>query len=149
MKVFVGADHRGYELKNQVREHLAHQQGFEVEDEGAIELDKHDDYPQYAFAVAAKVLGEEDPVYGVLVCGSGQGMAIAANKVSGIRAALVWSPAEARAARRDDNANVLVLPADMIDPETALAIVDDFLSEKFSGEDRHKRRLKQIEEIYG
>ena len=149
MKVFLGADHKGFELKNQVSEHLAHQEGFEVKDCGALTLVEDDDYPQYAFTVTAKVLGEEDPVFGILVCGSGQGMAMAANKVPGIRAALVWSPAEARAARHDDNCNVLVLPADMIDVDTALAVVDDFLSETFSGEERHKRRLKQIEDIYG
>jgi len=148
MKIFIGADHNGFELKNQVREHLEHN-GFDSEDVGAMTLDKDDDYPQYAFAVTAKVIGEEDPVFGILVCGSGQGMAIAANRVAGIRAALVWSPAEARAARRDDNANVLVLPATMIDTDTALAIVDDFLDQKFSGEPRYQRRLDQIEEVYG
>jgi ribose 5-phosphate isomerase B len=148
VKIFVGADHNGFALKNQVREHLEHT-GFDSEDVGAITLDKDDDYPQYAFAVATKVVGEEDPVFGVLVCGSGQGMAIAANRVAGIRAALVWSPAEARAARRDDNANILVLPANMIDADTALTIVDEFLDQKFSSEPRYQRRLEQIEEVYG
>lgn len=148
MKLFVGADHNGFELKNQVREHLEHG-GFDSEDVGAITLDPDDDYPQYAFAVTTKVVGEEDPAFGILVCGSGQGMAIAANRVPGIRAAVVWSPAEARAARRDDNANVLVLPANMIDVDTTLAIVDDFLNQKFATEPRYQRRLKQIEDIYG
>jgi ribose 5-phosphate isomerase B len=148
MKVFIGADHNGFEMKNQVREHLEHN-GFDNEDIGAMTLDQDDDYPQYAFAVTAKVVGEEDPVFGILVCGSGQGMAIAANRVSGIRAALVWSPAEARSSRRDDDANVLVLPADMIDTDTALAIVDNFLHQKFSSEPKYRRRLEQIEDIYG
>lgn len=148
MKVFIGADHNGFEMKNQVREHLEHN-GVDSEDVGAITLDKDDDYPQYAFAVTAKVIGEEEPVFGILVCGSGQGMAIAANRVAGIRAALVWSAAEARASRRDDNANVLVLPANMIDSDTALAIVDEFLDQKFSDEPRYQRRLDQIEEVYG
>jgi ribose 5-phosphate isomerase B len=147
MKVFVGADHRGYELKNQVCEHLRHR-GFSVEDEGALTLDNHDDYPKYAYTVVTKVLGE-DGSFGILICGSGQGMAMAANKVRGVRAALAWSPAEARAARHDDDANVLVLPADMIDVDTALAVTEDFLREKFSGEERHRRRLEQIEELYG
>jgi ribose 5-phosphate isomerase B len=148
MKVFIGTDHNGFELKNQVREHLEHS-GFDMEDEGAMTLDPDDDYPQYAFAVTAKIVGEEVPVFGILVCGSGQGMAIAANRVAGIRAALVWSPAEARAARRDDDANVLVLPANMIDTDTALAIVDEFLDQKFSTNPRYRRRLEQIEEVYG
>ena len=146
MKVFLGADHKGYEMKNQVREHLAHQEGYEVEDLGAITLEEGDDYPTYAYSVVTKVLGE-DEARGILVCGSGQGMAMAANKVHGIRAALVWSTAEARAARRDDDANVLVLPANMIDIDTALAICNDFMSEKFSGEERHKRRIEQMEKF--
>ena len=149
MKIFMGADHRGFELKNQIREHLAHQEGYEVEDEGALSHEPGDDYPKYAYMVATKVLGEEDPVFGILICGSGQGMAIAANKMNGMRAALAWSPAVARAARHDDNANILVLASDMIDTDTALAIVDDFLQEKFSGDDSDKRRIQQIEEIYG
>jgi ribose 5-phosphate isomerase B len=147
MKIFLGADHKGYELKNVIREHLQHH-GYDVADKGALTLEAGDDYPKYAYTVATAVLGEEE-AFGVLVCGSGQGMAMAANRVRGIRAALVWSPAEGRAARRDDNANVLVLPADMIDVDTALAITDDFLEQKFSGEERHQRRLDQIEELYG
>jgi ribose 5-phosphate isomerase B len=147
MKVFTGADHRGFELKNQLREQLQHA-GHEVEDEGALTLDQQDDYPRYAYTVTTKVLGEDGSL-GLLVCGSGQGMAMAANKVRGIRAALVWSPAEARAARHDDNANILVLPADMIDGDTARAIVDEFVTTEFSGEERHRRRLEQIEELYG
>lgn len=149
MKFYLGADHKGFALKNQVREHLTHQ-GHSVEDEGALTFEKDDDYPQYAYAVATKMLGEEDgQALGILVCGSGQGMAMAANRVHGIRAALVWSTKEAKAARHDDDANILVLAADMTDPETALEIVDAFVHEKFSGLERHERRLKQIEELYG
>ncbi len=147
MNVYLGADHKGYELKNVIREHLEHK-NFDVKDKGAIIYEKGDDYPKYAYAVSTAVLGDDDG-RGILVCGSGQGMAMAANKVRGIRAALAWSPAESRAARHDDDANVLVLPADMIDQETALAIVDDFMDQKFSGEERHQRRLDQIEQLYG
>lgn len=150
MKIYIGSDHRGYDLRNQVREHLVHR-GYEVELVGDEVKDEHDDYPPIAYAVTTKVLGEEDQdqARGILVCGSGQGMAIAANRVRGIRAAIAWSPAEVRAARNDDDANVLVLPADMIDEETALAVVDDFFEQKFSGEERHRRRIEQIEELYG
>ncbi|HSX41658.1 MAG TPA: RpiB/LacA/LacB family sugar-phosphate isomerase [Candidatus Saccharimonadales bacterium] len=149
MVVFLGSDHKGFEMKNQVLDHLAHK-GIGVEDEGAVTFNKDDDYPKYAFSVCTKLLGEGDgEAYGILLCGSGQGMAMAANKVPGIRAALVWSPQEARAARHDDDANVLVLPANMIDIDTALAVVDAFIDQKFSGLERHKRRLEQIEEIYG
>ena len=148
MLVYLGADHKGFELKNAIREHL-HHKGINFEDKGAISADPDDDYPQYAYAVATEVLGGDEETRGILVCGSGVGMSIAANRVRGIRAGLVWSPAEARAARRDDDINVLVLAADMIDVDTAMAIIDDFIEEKFDGKERHKRRLEQIEELYG
>ncbi|TAK89533.1 RpiB/LacA/LacB family sugar-phosphate isomerase [Patescibacteria group bacterium] len=149
MKVFIGSDHRGYELKNQIREHLVHK-GYDVSVVGGEVKDDNDDYPPISYEVTSKLLGEDDgTARGVLVCGSGQGMAIAANRVRGIRAALAWSPAEVRAARNDDDANVLVLPADMLDVDTALAVVDVFFEQKFSGEERHQRRIDQIEELYG
>src|ERR1019366_163513 len=109
MKLYLGADHAGYELKNALREHLFHL-GYEVEDLGAETLDTEDDYPRYAYAVAVKVLGGDDD-RGILVCGSGQGMSIAANRVNGIRATLAWSDESAIASRRDDDSNVLVLPS--------------------------------------
>lgn len=149
MKIYLGADHGGWELKNKIREHLVHHQ-FEVEDLGAPTLVDGDDYPQYAYAVAAAVLGDtdEDP-RGILVCGSGEGMAIAANRVGGIRAAVIWSPEVARESRRDNDSNVLSLPERFIDEDTALAIVDAWLDQEFSGEERHQRRIDQIEELYG
>ena len=147
MKVFLAADHAGFELKNAVREHLFHQ-GYEVEDLGAETLAEHDDYPQYAYEVTTKVLGE-DGSRGILVCGSGQGMAIAANRVRGIRAAVIWSVDGAKETRQDNDSNVLSLPARMITQEEALAITDAWLKESFSGEARHQRRLEQIEELYG
>lgn len=149
MKVFLGADHNGYELRNQIREHLAHQ-GHEVEVVGSEVQNEADDYPPIAYEATAKLLGEEDgQARGILICGSGQGMAIAANRVRGIRAAVAWSTAETRSARHDDDVNMLVLAADFTDNDTALAIVDSFLHEKFSGEERHQRRINQIEELYG
>ncbi len=146
-RVFIGADHGGFEYKNQIREHLIHQ-GYEVEDVGALTLDPQDDYPQYAYAVATKILGEEVPAFGILICRGGQGMAMAANRVSGIRAAVAWSPEVAQKTREDNNANVVSLPGDMIDIDTSLEIVDTFLAEPFSGEDRHARRVKQIEDLF-
>lgn len=148
MLVYLGADHKGFELKNAIREHL-HHKGVSFEDKGAITKEGGDDYPQYAYSVVTEVLGGDDDTRGILVCGSGIGMSIAANRVRGIRAGLAWSAAEVRAARRDDDINVLVLAADMIDVDTALALVDEFLEQEFSGEERHRRRLDQIEELYG
>lgn len=147
MKVYLGADHAGFELKNRIREHLAHN-GYEVEDIGPHTLDLEDDYPKYTYLVSTKVLGEDDS-RGILVCGSGQGVCMAANRVRGIRAALVWSQELARETRRDNDSNVLCLASRFTDEETALAIVDNWLDEKFSGEERHNRRLDELEELYG
>ncbi len=147
-KIFIGADHGGYDYKNQIREHLVHQ-GYTVEDMGAETLDPADDYPEFAYAVTTKVLGEEEPVFGILVCRGGQGMAMAANRVAGIRAAVVWSKDVAAKSREHNNANVLTLPGDVLDIDTTLEIVDTFLITPFSGDERHVRRLGQIENLFG
>ena len=149
MKIYLSADHAGFEFKNQLREHLVHK-GFDVEDLGPQILDKEDDYPRLAFVTVTKVLGsEDDDPRGILVCGSGQGMAIAANRVAGIRASVIWNEAGARETRADNNSNVLSLPARMISEETAYKIVDTWLKEPFSGAERHVRRLGEIESLYG
>jgi ribose 5-phosphate isomerase B len=149
MKIYLGADHGGYELKNILREHLTHA-GYDIEDVGAHTLDTQDGYPEYAFAVATKVLGSDNnDDLGILMCKSGQGMAIAANRVRGIRAALAWNKATAEHARRDDNANILVLAAAYTDPETCLEAVDAWLNTEFSKDPKYQARLKQIEELYG
>ena len=147
MKIYLGADHRGYELKNALSEHLIHQ-GYEVEDLGAKTLDKEDDYPRYAYDVAVKVLGSDDDL-GILICGSGQGMSIAANRVSGIRATLAWSEETAIAARRDDNSNVLVLPSSYISEDEAFAATENWLKTGFDRDPKYQRRLDELEELYG
>jgi ribose 5-phosphate isomerase B len=149
MKIFLGADHAGFELKTMLSEHLVHT-GYDIEDTGAKTLNEDDDYPRYAYTVASKLLGEEDgTALGVLVCGSGQGMSMAANRVNGVRAALAWDEASARAAREDDNANVLVLPARFVTPETAAAMVDAWLGAEFKADPKYQRRLDELEELYG
>ncbi|HSX14660.1 MAG TPA: RpiB/LacA/LacB family sugar-phosphate isomerase [Candidatus Saccharimonadales bacterium] len=145
MKVFLAADHAGFELKKTIKRHLE-QADFEVEDLGPEELDKDDDYPVKAYDVATKVLGEDD-ARGILVCSSGQGMAIAANRLSGIRASVIWSVDGAKETRLDNDSNVLSLPAQMIDEDTALKIIDTWLATKFSGEERHLRRIKELEDL--
>ena len=147
MKIYLGADHRGYELKNALYEHLVHQ-SYEVEDLGAKTLDKEDDYPRYAYDVAVKVLGGDDDL-GILVCGSGQGMSIAANRVNGVRATLAWNDESAVAARRDDNSNVLVLPASFISEDEAFGAVENWLKTGFSKDPKYQRRLDELEELYG
>lgn len=146
--VYLGADHNGFEFKTVLREHLTHK-GYNIEDVGAHTLDLSDDYPQYAYAVAAKLLGADDEDLGILICASGQGMAIAANRVNGIRAAIAWTPETAVHARRDDNANVLVLAPRYTDQDMMLEIVDAWLSTEFSHDPKYQRRLDQIEELYG
>ena len=149
MQVFVGADHAGFQLKSTVMAHLS-KRGINVEDDGDRELDPGDDYPQFAFTVATKVLGsEDDDPRGILLCGSGQGMCIAANRVRGIRAALCWSEDIARETRNDNNSNVLCIPARTLTEEEALRIIDVWLDTPFSGAARHIRRINEIEELYG
>jgi ribose 5-phosphate isomerase B len=148
MTIYLGADHAGFELKNQISEHLVHR-GIQVYDCGAKTLDQDDDYPRYAYYVASKILGGADDDRGILVCGSGQGMSMAANRVNGVRAALAWDEATARSAVEDDDANVLVLPSRHLDAATALGMVDAWLDADFKLDPKYRRRLDELEELYG
>lgn len=149
MKIFLAADHAGFELKLAVLEHLVHHK-FDVEDMGPYTLEKEDDYPNYAYAVTTKVLGSTDEdARGILICGSGQGMAMAANRVSGIRAALAWNDDIARLARSHEDSNILTLPSRFIDTEEAFRIIDIWLKTSFSKAERHQRRINEIEQLYG
>lgn len=147
--IFIAADHAGFELKNTLLEHLVHH-GHEVEDLGPATLDQEDDYPNYAYKATTKLLGSEaeDP-RAILICGSGQGMAMAANRVSGIRAALAWNEDIARLAREHEDSNVLALPSRFISPEEAIKIADVWLKTDFTKAPRHQRRLDEIEQLYG
>lgn len=146
MKIFLAADHGGFELKNQLREHLFHT-GQEVIDLGPDTLDKDDDYPIKAYDVATRVLGEEDDARGILICRSGQGMAMAANRVSGIRAAVVWNEAVAKETREANDSNVMSLAGDFTSTDEAIKIVDVWLATEFTGEERHQRRIKELEDL--
>lgn len=142
MQIYLGADHRGFELKNQLKAWLE-EAGHTVTDMGAQEYDQNDDYPDYAFAVAEKV---QESGLGIVICGTGAGIAVAANKVPGVRAALIHDSALARATRNDDDINVLALGSDFIDFGKSKAVVKTWFETKFEGAERHKRRLKKIEE---
>lgn len=151
MKIFLGSDHQGFELKHKLFAYLS-KNGYSVEDVGNRTLDPNDDYPQFAQIAALKILGDEDnDARAILVCGGGQGMAMAANRFRGIRAAVVWDANEAKRSRLDNDANVLSLPAHLVneDEKLAYAIVETWLNTKFSGAARHSRRIKEIDEIYG
>ena len=131
MNIFLGADHRGVALKDMLKAYLI-QQGHEVHDAGAEEVNPTDDYPAYAVAVGQAVA--QDPARrGIVVCGSGIGMAIAANKISGIRAAAVTNTTLAKMSRQDDNTNVLSLGTDFLTAEEAKTVVDIWLATEFSG----------------
>lgn len=151
MKIYLASDHQGFELKTQLFGYLS-SHGYEVEDVGNQTLDPNDDYPQFAQMAALKILGDEDPeARAIMVCGGGQGMAIAANRFRGIRAAVVRDAHEAKMSRLDNDANVLSLSAQQLrdDEEAVHGIIETWLNTKFSGAARHQRRIKEIDEIYG
>jgi ribose 5-phosphate isomerase B len=143
MRIRIGSDHAGFALKEVVKAHLL-ARGHDVFDEGPATQDSVD-YPVYAGKVARSVAaGESD--FGVLVCGTGLGMAIAANKVRGVRAVQVSDPEFARMARAHNNANVLTLAGRYTDDTTAARIVDTFLDTPFEG-GRHEQRIEQISDM--
>ncbi|MDO8963386.1 MAG: ribose 5-phosphate isomerase B [Coriobacteriia bacterium] len=143
MRIHIGSDHAGYALKEAVKAKLL-ADGVDVTDVGPASEDSVD-YPLYAAPVARAVAaGEAD--FGVLVCGTGLGMMIAANKVHGVRAVQISDPEFARMARMHNNANVLTLAGRYTDVETAGRIVDTFINTKFEG-GRHTRRLDEIADI--
>ena len=143
MKIAIGADHAGYELKEKIKAHLQ-QQGHKVNDEGTVSNDSVD-YPDFAAKVAHAVKDKRAEL-GVLVCGSGIGMTIAANKVHGIRAANLNNLVEAQLSREHNNANVAAVGARLVTEEDAIQIVDKFLSTPFAG-GRHERRVEKIAEL--
>lgn len=146
MKVYLGADHNGFELKKHLTDFLR-RSGYEVVDEGDKQLKPDDDFPQFAGRVVSAMLAsDEDDPKGILICGSGQGMCMAANRVKGVRASLVWSVEEARLSRNDDNANILCLPASLVDQRAAEVITDVWLRTPFAAAPRFIRRLKQLDE---
>ncbi|MBI4127769.1 MAG: RpiB/LacA/LacB family sugar-phosphate isomerase [Parcubacteria group bacterium] len=146
MKVYFGADHRGFHLKEKLKAFLSGK-GYEVIDLGNDRLEPGDDYTAFALKVANAVAEHPREDRGILLCGSGVGVDITANKIDGIRSALVADEARARTSRTDDDTNVLALPADTIEEALAERIAVAWLTTPFSGTERHQRRLKDIEEI--
>ncbi len=142
-RIALGADHAGYHAKETIKQFLE-QSGYPVDDVGTWS-EESVDYPDFARRVAEKVAGREDQI-GILVCGTGMGMGITANKVPGIRAAVAHDAMTARLAREHNDANVLALGGRVMDDATAIEIVRDFLESKFAG-GRHQRRLDKISEI--
>lgn len=144
MRVYLGTDHAGFDLKEKLVDHLR-RQGHEPVDCGAHTFDPDDDYPPPCIAAATRTVGDPGSL-GIVIGGSGNGEQIAANKVTGIRAALVWSEDTARLAREHNDANVMSIGARNHAEDDALRLVDVFLSTPFSEGERHKRRIAMVDE---
>ncbi|MBN9152853.1 MAG: ribose-5-phosphate isomerase [Microbacterium sp.] len=146
MRIHIATDHAGLEFSTQLQHHLAGQ-GHEIVDHGPIEYDPVDDYPAFCIRAAQAVIRDQEAgieTLGVVFGGSGNGEQIAANKVTGIRAALVWSIATAELAREHNDANVIAIGARQHTFEEAAAFIDRFIATPFSNEERHVRRIAQI-----
>ena len=142
MRVYLGSDHAGFELKSAIVAWLG-EAGHEAVDCGPASYDPEDDYPVYVLRAAKGVIDDPGSL-GVVIGGSGNGEQIASNKVPGIRAALAWTAETARLAREHNDANVLSLGARMYSKHDAVSLVRAFLETPFSGEERHVRRLAMI-----
>jgi ribose 5-phosphate isomerase B len=149
MKIYLGADHNGFAMKEKVFAHLA-KQNYHVEDVGDRALDPQDDFPEFAQLAALKILGDDDSdPRAILLCGGGQGMAMAANRFRGIRASVIWDQLEAKMTRNDNDSNVLCLPARILEQDEAewKKIIDTWLVTPFASAPRYKRRNAQIDEL--
>ena len=148
MRIHIATDHAGLEFSQFLQDHLA-QAGHEVVDHGPKEYDALDDYPAFCINAAAAVATDQAAgveALGIVFGGSGNGEQIAANKVKGIRAALVWSQATAQLAREHNNANVISIGARQHTLEEAVGFIDAFIAEPFPGDERHVRRIAQLAE---
>jgi ribose 5-phosphate isomerase B len=147
MKIFVGADHNGFRLKRGLVDYLK-RAGYAISDDSNERLTPEDDFPVFAAQVVKDVLGSEDEsCRGILICGSGQGMCMAANRFRGIRACLGYDRESVRAARNDDNSNVLCLPAHVLETDELKIVVETWLNTPFANATRFKRRLAQMDEL--
>ncbi len=142
--IYIGADHRGFELKEKIKEFFL-KKGISFEDIGNEKYDKDDDYPVFSKIVAKKVLESNEK--GILICGSGIGMSISANRFKGIRAGLCLFPQMAELGRADDDINILVLAADLTDFKNVILIIDKFLETDFKKEEKYKRRILAIDDL--
>lgn len=151
MRVYLGADHQGFFLKNKVRDYLT-KAGYQITDYSNEELDPDDDFPKYAKLAAKRVVDEKDDTdVAILVCGGGQGMCMAANRIKGVRAIVASSVEDATYGRNDNDANVLCLPARVLDGEYNIPlwrdIVDAFMNTPFAGAERYIRRNRELDQL--
>lgn len=148
MKIFLGSDHNGFHLKEDVFAYLV-KHGYDVEDVGDKTLDSNDDFPEFAELAALKVIGSDDKdPRAILICGGGQGMAMAANRFNGIRASVIWDAFEAKMTRNDNDSNILCLPSRILDDTNEWkGIVETWLTTPFARAERYKRRNRQLDEL--
>ena len=151
MRVYWGADHQGFYLKNKIRDDLT-KAGYQITDYSNEQFDPDDDFPQFARAAARRVVDEEDDTdVAILICGGGQGMAMAANRIKGVRAIVAMSVDDAKYGRNDNDANVLCLPARILDKDYNAPlwqdIIDAFLTTPFAGAERYIRRNRELDEL--
>jgi ribose 5-phosphate isomerase B len=146
MTIYIGADHRGFALKERLKQILK-DHAYNAIDMGAEQAVLDDDYPKYAAAVAGKVAEAPLESRGILICGSGFGVDIVANKFDGVRSALAMSPDHAYQGRHDDDVNVLSLAGDFVDDKAAWKIIEVFLTTPFAREEKYSRRVGEIGKI--
>ncbi len=144
MKIFIGADHRGFNLKEFLKDKLK-KGGYEVIDCGNLVYDPEDDYPDFAFKVGESIK-ENSGSLGILICGSGAGVCFAVNKVKGIRGGLAINPQMAKIMKADDDINVLCLASDFIEKDLAWETVKAFLETRFKNEEKYLRRIKKVKD---
>lgn len=145
MKIALGADHAGYVLKESIKEHL-NKKKLEFKDYGTFKMDSCD-YPEFSYKVSQALLNQEADL-GILICGTGIGMSITANKIKGIRAALVYDLKTAQLSRLHNDANVLCLGGRIVEEKLALQIIDSWLNTSFEG-GRHQNRINLISQLTG
>ncbi len=141
--IYIASDHAGFQLKKYLAERIKNDMEAEVKDLGPKTIDENDDFPDFA-APLAKQVTKSDKNFGILICGSGHGMCIAANKIKGARAIVGYSIQGAELARKHNNANIICLAGRVLTEEHALAITKTFLAAKFEAESRFVRRNKKI-----
>lgn len=144
--IYIAADHGGFKLKQHLIKFLQKQR-LEFKDLGPSKFKDGDDYPDFGTKVAKQVSKNPVSNLGILICRSGQGMCIVANKFDGVRAALVWNVASAKQSRNDDMANILCLPSDFINSSQAENIVKTWLATPYSSDKRHMRRIHKISKL--
>lgn len=144
MTIFIGADHRGFELKNKLIEYLQ-EKNIRVEDMGNYQYDPEDDYPDYAKKVAQAILQHPEDFLGVVICGSGIGVSMCANRFKGIRCAIGFDKEQIQHGRENDHVNVLSIPSDYFDFEKAKDFVDIFIASKPVNKDKYLRRAQKLD----